>query len=350
MSISLIENIHTQVEFDEDSNKNENPTNDNEEQNLQISEALFSKQDESNQYKVIYNCLIDFNQRKTKFEEEYSEQKNTENLYFFKPEKDKDKVSKTNKNSATLDEKGSISIVVENNNKDINILDQGKTKVEKKKKKRIGNFTDKVNIININEKERKLFHQNENLKDLYSYYGMPHKPKVFQYNKTRKDAHDNLSKKIKLKFCKSLIKVLNQRLPKKTLIKIFKKLAQREISDVTIEKNKTFFGKKLKQILSEKPKFIDKSSIESNWKNNKELVEYLENSGDKYFMEILNMSLEELYYDYLGSREFENAILELQNGGKGEKKKTKYYDDYITNYINVANNLINYYECFELYE
>ena len=78
--------------------------------------------------------------------------------------------------------------------------------------------------------------------------------------------------------------------------------------------------------------------MEDKWKQNINLIEELEESGDEYFKHILEMNMEELFNEYLVSKEFEESIYDLKNGTK------KFYFDYIQNYIRVAKNYVNFYK------
>ncbi len=48
------------------------------------------------------------------------------------------------------------------------------------------------------------------------------------------------------------------------------------------------------------------------------------------------MNMEELFNEYLDSKEFEESIYDL--------RRKKFYFDYIQNYIQIAENLVNYYK------
>ena len=86
-------------------------------------------------------------------------------------------------------------------------------------------------------------------------------------------------------------------------------------------------------------------------KKNIKLLQIIENSGNEYFKGIFNMTMEEIFNEYLDSLEFENSINKLRNG----KNDKKYYFDYIKKYIEVANDFVNDYkkhinvcECIEI--
>ena len=197
---------------------------------------------------------------------------------------------------------------------------------------------------NIKPNEFKLFNPNKNLKNLQSHY----EQKCFfcvknniEMSKKRKrgSMRDNISKKIKVNFFKNIIASLNWKLRKKNINKDFQRLDQNYITDVTKTYNKYLFEKTLKEIIKEKPKVKDKENAkkkEDKWRQNIKLIEELEESGDEDFKHIFEMNMEELFNEYLDSKEFEESIYDL--------RRKKFYFDYIQNYIQIAENLVNYYK------
>ena len=155
----------------------------------------------------------------------------------------------------------------------------------------------------------------------------------------RGSMRDNISKKIKVNFFKNIIASLNWKLRKKNINKDFQRLDQNCITDVTKTYNKYLFEKTLKEIIKEKPKVKDKENAkkkEDKWRQNIKLIEELEGSGDEDFKHIFEMNMEELFNEYLDSKEFEESIYDL--------RRKKFYFDYIQNYIQIAENLVNYYK------
>ena len=199
---------------------------------------------------------------------------------------------------------------------------------------------------NIKPNEFKLFNPNKNIKYLRSHYNKKYFYRVIIYigkniKRKRGSMRDNISKKIKVNFFKNIIASLNWKLRKKNINKDFQRLDQNYITDVTKTYNKYLFEKTLKEIIKEKPKVKDKENakkMEDKWKQNISLIEELEKSGDEYFKHILEMNMEELFNEYLVSKEFEESIYDLKNGTK------KFYFDYIQNYIRVAKNYVNFYK------
>ena len=216
----------------------------------------------------------------------------------------------------------------------------------KKKKKKLSKILKQEKTKNIEPCEFKLFNPNKNLKNLESHY----EQKCFfgvkndiEISKKRKRGimRDNISKKIKVNFSKNIIQNLNRILRRKNICKFFQRLDQSDITDVSKKNNEHIFAKTLKEIIEEKPKVKEKGmtqKMEEKWKQNKKLIEELEESGDEYFNQIFQMNMEELFNEYLQSKEFEDSIYDLKNGTKN------FYFDYIKNYIRVAKNFINFYK------
>ena len=197
---------------------------------------------------------------------------------------------------------------------------------------------------NIKPNEFKLFNPNKNIKYLRSHYNKKYFYRVIIYigkniKRKRGSMRDNISKKIKVNFFKNIIASLNWKLRKKNINKDFQRLDQNYITDVTKTYNKYLFEKTLKEIIKEKPKVKDKENAkkkEDKWRQNIKLIEELEESGDEDLKHIFEMNIEELFNEYLDSKEFEESIYDL--------RRKKFYFDYIQNYIQIAENLVNYYK------
>ena len=197
---------------------------------------------------------------------------------------------------------------------------------------------------NIKPNEFKLFNPNKNIKYLRSHYNKKYFYRVIIYigkniKRKRGSMRDNISKKIKVNFFKNIIASLNWKLRKKNINKDFQRLDQNYITDVTKTYNKYLFEKTLKEIIKEKPKVKDKENAkkkEDKWRQNIKLIEESEESGDEDFKHIFEMNMEELFNEYLDSKEFEESIYDL--------RRKKFYFDYIQNYIQIAENLVNYYK------
>ena len=247
------------------------------------------------------------------------------------------KVFKSNQ----ITEEGRESTIDLDENKKINVESiTSKPEKEIAKKKKIKQRKSK----NIKPNEFKLFNPNKNIKYLRSHYNKKYFYRVIIYigknvKRKRGSMRDNISKKIKVNFFKNIIASLNWKLRKKNINKDFKRLDQNCITDVTKTYNKYLFEKTLKEIIKEKPKVKDKEKAkktEDKWRQNIKLIEELEESGDEDFKHIFELNIEELFNEYLDSKEFEESIYDL--------RRKKFYFDYIQNYIQIAENLVNYYK------
>ena len=140
--------------------------------------------------------------------------------------------------------------------------------------------------------------------------------------KNRKEMKDNILKKIKSRFFKTIKKQLKSRLIKSyNFKKDFKFLPQKFICDISKETNKLIWNQTFLQFME------DKSADNIN----KDLI-LKAIQEDK----IGNMTLEEIFNEYLNSREFVNSI-------PNEKNEKELNQKYIDDYIFYANNFINYY-------
>ena len=140
--------------------------------------------------------------------------------------------------------------------------------------------------------------------------------------KNRKEMIDNILKKIKSRFFKTMKKQLKERLIKGyNYKKKFKFLPQDFIRDVSKKNNKLIWNQTFLEFMKDK----SKGNL-----NNDIILKALQE--DK----IGNMTLEEIFKEYLNSREFVNSI-------PNEKNEKELNQKYIDDYIFYANNIINYY-------
>ena len=142
--------------------------------------------------------------------------------------------------------------------------------------------------------------------------------KVFISRKrNRKFDKDNIVKKVKSRFFKQLTKMLNARLLNVFNKKSIKFFSHDFIKDTTKETNNQIWKKTFSDFLEEK--IIEK--------NKKEVLEYLKK--DKIGV----ITLEEIYNEFLNSKEFEESIPYDEDD-----------ENYINEYIDNAKNLINYFQ------
>ena len=218
----------------------------------------------------------------------------------------------------------------------------------------------------IDKEEFRLFQKSK--KDYSSIYNK--KPLVFKkegknINRRRKDMKDIMRKRIKSNLYKEVKIILNSHLRSKKIkeISILKKLfdwPQSIITNVTKKENKCNLRKTLEQMLSNgglepynkskkitnpTEKFLIVEKLESKTKNgisnlnilenNKIIINILRNNNINCFDKTFNMTMEEIYKDYLKSDRFEKSIEELIKEGNNY--------EYIQNYINAAGDILRYY-------
>ena len=169
----------------------------------------------------------------------------------------------------------------------------------------------------------------------------------------RKRKPDNIRKKIKSRFFKSLKIRINQILKNAKSEEQFDLLPQCFIINITKKMNKSVMNMSLKQLFScnfvmeelyneddpqklkEQIKIIDLKKYERN----KKVIEYLENNDiivkNSKFNIIGNMTFTEIFDEYLKSDEFEKEILKLEKEGNDM--------NYIKDYIVKAFGFINYF-------
>ena len=176
---------------------------------------------------------------------------------------------------------------------------------------------------------------------------------------------DIMRKRIKSNLYKEVKIILNSHLRSKKIkeISILKKLfdwPQSIITNVTKKENKCNLRKTLEQMLSNgglepynkskkitnpTEKFLIVEKLESKTKNgisnlnilenNKIIINILRNNNINCFDKTFNMTMEEIYKDYLKSDRFEKSIEELIKEGNNY--------EYIQNYINAAGDILRYY-------
>ena len=140
--------------------------------------------------------------------------------------------------------------------------------------------------------------------------------------KNRKEMKDNILKKITSRFFKTIKKQLKERLIKGyNYKKKFKFLPQDFIRDVSKKNNKLIWNQTFLEFMKDKSKDnLNKDIILKALQEDK----------------IGNMTLEEIFNEYLNSREFVNSI-------PNEKNEKELNQKYIDDYIFYANNFINYF-------
>lgn len=157
----------------------------------------------------------------------------------------------------------------------------------------------------------------------------------------RKENSDNIRKKIKARFLKTLKNMINKRLKLAGSKYFFALLPQSFISNTSKEMNKQILDLTLEEILkkdfSEEGK--EKLPDVKKCKHNIFVLSYLEKNKEieenSNFNKIKKMKYSEIFNEYFRSKEFEMEIYIL--------KRQKENDKYIKNYIAIAKNFLYYY-------
>ena len=175
------------------------------------------------------------------------------------------------------------------------------------------------------------------------YCIMPNGKKRRQ-KKKRKYKSDDIRKKIKSRFHKTLKNIVNDMLKKGGSKKFFDFLPQNFTGNVSKKVNSQSFEMTFNELLSYN--FLDKKNKTADSKKsekNKEVVEYLEQnpeiSKNSGYDLIKNIKYKDLLKIYFSSAEFENSISRL--------KEEKEENDYIQEYIYRAKNYIEFYSNFD---
>ena len=159
--------------------------------------------------------------------------------------------------------------------------------------------------------------------------------------KKRKENSDNIRKKVKARFLKSLKNEINKKLKRAGAKYTFSFLPQAFVCNLSKEKNKEVLNLSLEEIF--KINFCNdvkerKADLEK-YKHNLFVLKYLENNQSicekSNFNNIKKMKFSKIFNEYLESKEFGLEISTL--------KKEKENDRYIKDYIIKARNLLTFF-------
>ena len=208
--------------------------------------------------------------------------------------------------------------------------------------------TDSSAILNIesNEEDEEKISTNDifNIKFKTKKYYIDNKGKKRKERKIRKYKTDNIRKKIKVKFHKTLKNIINDNLKKAGSKKFFKFLPQAFMGNVSQKFNFKFLDYTYEELLTTDftlcyKSYRNKTIDYKNYLNNKNTVKYLEqnetisiNSG---FSFIKNIKYKDLINAYFSSKQYKYSILELKT------KKENF--NYIQNYIKLSKEYLNYF-------
>ena len=192
------------------------------------------------------------------------------------------------------------------------------------------------------ENEFKLFNK---WSDNYNNFEKYSKDCIYELNsgpRKRVDMPDTKRKKINTNLYRNIVKDLNKKLSEclkddKSLK--FSTLSQYIIANVAKSDNKKRMNMSLKDLILDNY-FINSNNKKdkdiANWKNNKKIIDYLYSTKDYLeIKQILEMKMKDIFIEYLNSDEFQKSIEELKKDGR--------YYEYISGYIKVASNFVDYY-------
>ena len=162
----------------------------------------------------------------------------------------------------------------------------------------------------------------------------------------RKYKPDDIRKKIKARFHKSIKNILNENLRKAGSKYFFSFLPQIFISSISREKNSQVLDITYRELLEkdfvsdiDEKTYKNKKVDLSKYNNNKKVLEYLDNNPQIYkesgFDIIGNMKYRELLEQYFNSEEFDKALAKLKEENED--------DDYIEEYKNKAQTYVQFF-------
>ncbi len=162
----------------------------------------------------------------------------------------------------------------------------------------------------------------------------------------RKYKPDDIRKKIKARFHKSIKNIINDNLRKAGSKMLFTYLPQVFISSITKEKNRNVLNLSLRELLqkdfvseAENKRYKNRNVDIAKYNRNKKVLEYLDEnpeiSQNSGFDIISNMKYAELLDEYFKSEEFERAICKLREENEDE--------EYIKEYILKSKSYLNFF-------
>ena len=208
--------------------------------------------------------------------------------------------------------------------------------------------TDASSILNkeSNEEDEEKISTNDifNIKFKTKKYYVDNKGKKRKERKKRKYKTDNIRKKIKVKFHKTLKNIINNNLKRAGSKKFFKFLPNIFMGNISQKFNFKYLNYTYEELLTTDftlnyKSYRNKAIDYKIYLNNKKTVEYLKqnetisiNSG---FSFIKSMKYKDLINAYFSSKQYEYSILEL--------KIKKENLNYIQNYIKQSKEYLNYF-------
>ena len=363
-------------------------------------EYFFKKSKKEFEENLISIKEFEINEGKNENFEKIEKVQNLENEKIVEKEEKEEKEKKEKKEEK--EEKEDILIELNNKN-EINKDNIEKEKDDSLKKEEQINQNNEINLNNNNNNKKEfkfivnkafnyMFYQTKIRKEINSIIAplfqikeKKSRNKFEKKKKQRKQKSDDVRKKIKSRFFKSLKNVINQNLKKANSELFFDFFPQCFIKEINRKRNKKILNMTFKELLStnffeeyNKPEITDTKNLQKKrhsdyledpgplkskksskpkelpdivkYKNNLKVLELLKNNSElckkSKFDIIGNMTFTDLFKEYLESKEFEDEIENLKNEKKFNKKKGIYEvesSNYIKDYIIKAYNLINYF-------
>ena len=163
------------------------------------------------------------------------------------------------------------------------------------------------------------------------------KRKRGKYRRPRKENQDNIRRKIKRGFFNhALIRELNDKLKSFKIKNYFEKFPKHFVDDVNRKRNKDILNLTLKEIFEKKELYLFKNNVSlNNYFHNLKIIQSEDIKENEELKKIFNKTFRELYEEYLVSDEFK--IDEIN------RLKKKNGDEYISKYIALAKNLIEFF-------
>ena len=159
-------------------------------------------------------------------------------------------------------------------------------------------------------------------------------------NVHNKYSHDNIKRRIKVLFNNYIIELLNKLMKQKykNIRHKFLKMNARMTKDIGIEYNRNLLNTPLKEIIVN---VSDRYQNKDN--NNANCIKFIKKQNDnEEIINILNMTYEELYVNYLKSTK--NDSLENSFEAHKEKMLTLYGKEYLDKFIENTKNFIEFFK------
>ena len=275
------------------------------------------------------NLNIQLNQK-----DDYSSIKNFESIY---------KIDYLNKNNININNNKTelIGPIIYNGSYDINNNFQN-DKILLNKHKLRPNY----NLLNINKKQsikkRNIFNKFK----VYKVEPKKEREKAYKLKHKRKYKPDDIRKKIKARFHKSIKNIVNENLRQAGSKYTFSFLPQIFISSISRDKNHQILNLSYRDLLEkdfisniDESKYKNKRVDLAKYKNNLNVLEYLDKNPEicekSGFDLISKMKYGDLLEEYFQSNEFDNAVKKLRQENEEE--------DYIKEYINKSKTYVKFF-------